>query len=48
MRFAFYGRMSTEDYQDPVTSRQWQWANATELIAGKGTVVAEYSGRMSP
>lgn len=34
--------VSTEDYQDPVTLRQWQWANATELITGKGTVVAEY------
>lgn len=24
LRFAFYWRVSTEDHQDPVTSRQWQ------------------------
>jgi len=24
LRFAFYGRVSTEDYQDPVTSRARQ------------------------
>lgn len=23
LRFAFYGRVSTEDYQDPATSRCW-------------------------
>jgi site-specific DNA recombinase len=40
--FAFCWRCSTKDWQDPVTSRQWQWDNASELIAGKGRVVAEY------
>ena len=24
LRFAFYGRVSTEDHQDPATSRAWQ------------------------
>lgn len=42
-RFAFYGRVSTEDQQDPQASRSWQLARATQLIepAG-GAVVAEY------
>lgn len=42
LRFAFYGRMSTEDWQDPVTSRQWQYDSATSLIAGHGAIVAEF------
>jgi DNA invertase Pin-like site-specific DNA recombinase len=41
-RFAFYGRMSTNDFQDPVTSRAWQRAVADELIAGSGEVVVEF------
>jgi hypothetical protein len=28
LRFAFYGRVSTEDWQDPVTSRARQLAQA--------------------
>jgi site-specific DNA recombinase len=42
-RFAFYGRVSTEDQQDPQASRQWQLSRATALIepAG-GEVVAEF------
>jgi hypothetical protein len=32
LRFAFYGRVSTEDYQDPVTSRARQWDQAAALI----------------
>lgn len=41
--FAFYGRVSTEDNQDPEASRNWQLSRATSLIepAG-GIVVAEY------
>jgi len=27
-RFAFYGRVSTEDQQDPVSSRNWQLARS--------------------
>jgi hypothetical protein len=34
LRFAFYGRVSTEDYQDPVTSRRWQLEVATSCVAG--------------
>jgi site-specific DNA recombinase len=42
-RFAFYGRVSTEDQQDPQSSKSWQLARSRTLIepAG-GTVVAEY------
>ncbi|MGC5021362.1 recombinase family protein [Micromonospora sp. DT47] len=41
-RFAFYGRVSTRDYQDPVSSRRWQLDVATELIAGRGRIVVEF------
>ncbi|WP_422769004.1 recombinase family protein [Plantactinospora sp. WMMC1484] len=42
LRFAFYGRVSTKDYQDPVSSRRWQLDVATELIAGRGRIVAQF------
>jgi hypothetical protein len=42
LRFAFYGRVSTEDYQDPVTSRARQWHQAAALIGGSGRIIAEY------
>ncbi|MFD6665538.1 recombinase family protein [Micromonospora chalcea] len=42
MRFAFYGRMSTVEHQDRVTSRHWQRDCATELVAAHGVIVAEY------
>ena len=42
VRFAFYGRVSTEDWQDPVTSRARQLAQAAMLVAGNGTIVAEF------
>jgi site-specific DNA recombinase len=42
LRFAFYGRVSTEDYQDPVTSRARQRDQAAMLVAGRGRIVAEY------
>jgi site-specific DNA recombinase len=32
MRFAFYGRVSTEDNQDPAASRNWQRSRAQALI----------------
>ena len=41
-RFAFYGRVSTEDWQDPVTSRARQLQQAMMLVAGRGVVVAEF------
>ncbi|RZU53215.1 recombinase-like zinc beta ribbon protein [Krasilnikovia cinnamomea] len=42
LRFAFYGRVSTQEYQDPVSSRRWQLDFAAELVAGRGPVVAQY------
>jgi site-specific DNA recombinase len=42
LRFAFYGRVSTEDWQDPVTSRARQRDQARALVAGQGTIVAEF------
>jgi DNA invertase Pin-like site-specific DNA recombinase len=43
MRFAFYGRVSTEDQQDPTASRGWQLARARALIEPQGgVIVAEY------
>jgi site-specific DNA recombinase len=42
MRFAFYGRVSTEDWQDPVTSRVRQYAQAAALVAGRGRITAEF------
>jgi DNA invertase Pin-like site-specific DNA recombinase len=42
IRFAFYGRMSTVDYQDRITSRHWQRTCAAELVAGHGRITVEY------
>jgi DNA invertase Pin-like site-specific DNA recombinase len=42
MRFAFLGRVSTEDLQDPMASRQWQLSRAEALVARRGRVVAEF------
>jgi len=42
LRFAFYGRVSTEDWQDPVTSRARQLQQALMLVTGVGMVVAEF------
>ncbi|WP_329562735.1 recombinase family protein [Kitasatospora sp. NBC_01266] len=42
VRFAFYGRVSTEDHQDPVTSRGWQLLRAQALTSGHGRIVAEF------
>jgi site-specific DNA recombinase len=41
LRFAFYGRVSTEDWQDPVTSRARQREQAGALVRGHGIIVAE-------
>lgn len=41
-QFAFYGRVSTEDQQDPEASRNWQLARARALIERHGQVEAEY------
>ena len=42
LRFAFYGRVSTEDWQDPVTSRARQREQAGALVRGHGMIVAEF------
>jgi site-specific DNA recombinase len=42
LRFVFYGRVSTEDWQDPVTSRARQREQAQALVRGHGQVVAEF------
>jgi site-specific DNA recombinase len=43
MRFAFYGRVSTEDMQDPASSKQWQMARAKALIEPHGgKIVREF------
>ena len=42
LRFAFYGRVSTEDWQDPVTSRARQQEQAGALVRGHGQIVAEF------
>ncbi|MHB1782267.1 MAG: recombinase family protein [Acidimicrobiales bacterium] len=42
-RFAFYGRVSTEDHQDEAASRGWQLRRARELIEPDGgVIVAEF------
>ena len=40
--FVFYGRVSTEDWQDRVTSRARQREQAGALVGGRGQVVAEF------
>jgi site-specific DNA recombinase len=43
MDFAVYGRVSTEDNQDPESSRAWQLSRATALVEPRsGRIVAEY------
>lgn len=42
-RFAFYGRVSTEDQQDPQSSRNWQLARSRQAIeAAGGEIVIEF------
>lgn len=43
IKFAFYGRVSTEDQQDPESSRSWQLTRSRALIEARdGAIVAEY------
>jgi site-specific DNA recombinase len=43
IRFASWGRVSTEDRQDPESSRAWQYARGTALIEPHGgVIVAEF------
>ena len=41
LRFVFYGRVSTEDWQDPQSSRTRQREQAAALVRGHGVIVAE-------
>ena len=42
LQFVFYGRVATEDWQDPVTSRARQREQAEALVRGHGQIVAEF------
>jgi site-specific DNA recombinase len=43
IKFAFYGRVSTEDQQDPESSRSWQLTRSLALIEARGgAIVAEF------
>ncbi len=42
IRFAFYGRVSTEDQQDPASSRSWQLERSRQLVESAGTIVDEF------
>ncbi|MFE9750235.1 recombinase family protein [Saccharothrix saharensis] len=42
LRFAFYGRVSTSEYQDRRSSRLWQREVCERLVAGHGVIVAEF------
>jgi site-specific DNA recombinase len=42
LRFAFYGRVSTKEFQDGPSSRSWQYTAAQDLIAGCGSIVIEF------
>jgi hypothetical protein len=42
VRFVFYGRVSTEDWQDPVTSRARQLQQAVMLTGGHGVIAGEF------
>lgn len=41
MRAVFYGRVSTEDQQDPQSSKDWQMARARSLIEPAGGVIVD-------
>jgi site-specific DNA recombinase len=43
LRFAFYGRVSTEDWQDPESSLARQLAQAGALVRGHGRIAARFS-----
>lgn len=42
IRFAFYGRVSTVDFQDRASSCRWRRNYAEDLIAGLGRIVAGF------
>jgi len=42
LQFAYYGRDSTKDFQDRLSSSRWQRDFAGELVAGRGAIVAAF------
>src|SRR3984957_19544380 len=48
LRFAFYGRVSTEDWQDPGASRARQRDQAEALVRAHGHIVAEFVDEGEP
>ena len=42
LRFAFYGRVSTADFQERDSSQRWQRDVAEDLVDGHGRIVAEF------
>ena len=42
LQFAFYGRISTKDFQDQALSLRWQREAAGDLIAGHGQIMAKF------
>ena len=42
LRFAFYGRISTAEFQDEWSSRVWQRDCAADVVAGRGRIVVEF------
>ncbi|MGJ3561649.1 hypothetical protein ACR6C2_38820 [Streptomyces sp. INA 01156] len=42
IRFAFYGRMSTREFQDRLSSARWQRDFAEDVIDGRGVIVADF------
>ncbi|WP_199514190.1 recombinase family protein [Nucisporomicrobium flavum] len=42
IRFAFYGRISTDGYQDPVSSRRRQLDAAAQLTEQRGCIAVEF------
>lgn len=40
--FAFYGRVSTEDQQDPEASKNWQLARSRALVESHGEIAVEF------
>jgi hypothetical protein len=42
LRFTFYGRYSTENRQNPVTSYAWQRDQAEATVTGEGRITEEY------
>lgn len=48
LRFAFYGRNSTKDFQDRLSSSRWQRDFAGKLIAGRGSIVPASRRQLTP